>query len=115
MLYARCAYCGYTDALTCSGRFMPHMPTYVSLTAMGPTCPACGPLPAMFMCPYGHAQYLYVPGTSPAPQAGYAYAAVVQAQPGASEQTLSKAFGEFFGNVGTEIGKGAAEAMFGQH
>ncbi len=114
MLYARCAFCGYTDALTCSGRFMPHQPFYVSMTAMGPTCPSCGPLPPVFTCPFMHTQYLYVPGASPPPQAGYAYAPVVQAQPGASEQSLSAAFGDVVGKVATEIGKGAAEAMFGQ-
>jgi hypothetical protein len=114
MLYARCAYCGYTAALNCSGRFMPHYTVLVSMTAMGPTCPMCGPLPPMFMCPFRHTQSLYVPGASPAPQPGAAYAPVVQAQPGASPQSLSEAFGDVVGKVATEIGKGAAEAMFGQ-
>jgi hypothetical protein len=116
VLYARCAYCGYTAPLNCSGRFMPHPTVLVSMTAMGPTCPACGPLPPIFTCPFFHTQYLYVPGASPMPQpgAGYAYAPVVQAQPGASEQSLSEAFGNVVGKVATEIGKGAAEAMFGQ-
>jgi hypothetical protein len=113
VLYARCAYCGYTAPLNCSGQFMPHPTAYVSLTTMGPTCPVCGPLPAVFTCPFFHTQYLYVPGVSPMPQQGYTYAPVVQAQPGASEQTLSKAFGNLIGNIGTEIGRGAAEAMFG--
>jgi hypothetical protein len=114
VLYARCAYCGFTAPLNCSGRFMPHATMLVSLTAMGPTCPACGPLPPVFTCPYFHTQYLYVPGMTPMPQQGAVYAPVVQAQPGASEQTLSDAFGDFFGKVATEIGRGAAESMFGQ-
>jgi hypothetical protein len=114
VLYARCAYCGYTAPLNCSGRFMPHPTMFVSLTNMGPTCPACGPLPPVFTCPYFHTQYLYIPGMSPAPQQGAAYAPVVQAQPGTSEQSLSEAFGDVVGKMATEIGKGAAEAMFGQ-
>jgi hypothetical protein len=93
---------------------MPHPTMFVSLTNMGPTCPACGPLPPVFTCPYFHTQYLYIPGMSPAPQQGAAYAPVVQAQPGTSEQNLSDAFGDVVGKMATEIGKGAAEAMFGQ-
>lgn len=110
MLYARCAFCGYTAPLSCSGSFMPHPTMVVELTAMGPTCPSCGPLPPAFMCPYGHAQYLYVPGVSPMPQQGYAYAPVVQAQPGASDHSLTKAFVQA---VGKAVGEGANEAMFG--
>ena len=110
MLYARCAFCGYTDALTCSGRFMPHMPTPVSLTTAGPTCPYCGPLPLVFTCPYMHTQYLYIPGFSSAPQQGYAYAPVVQAQPGASNKALDSAFGEF----GKGLGEGIVHAFLGQ-
>jgi hypothetical protein len=89
---------------------MPHPTMLVELTAMGPTCPSCGPLPPAFMCPYGHAQYLYVPGVSPMPQQGYAYAPVVQAQPGASDGSLAKAFVQA---VGKAVGEGANEAMFG--
>ncbi len=116
MLYARCAYCGYTAPLNCSGAFMLHPTMFVSMTAMGPTCPACGPLPPIFVCPFFHRQYLYVPGRTPMPQpgAGPAYAPVVEAAPGASEHSLGKAFGIVVGNVATEIGKGAAEAIFGQ-
>lgn len=116
MLYARCAHCGYIAPLTCSGQFMPHMTAYVAATPMGPACPMCGPLPPIFTCPYGFTQYLFLPGTStPMPQGGgYTYAPVVQAQPGASEQSLGEAFGDVVGKVATEIGKGAAEAMFGQ-
>jgi hypothetical protein len=116
MLYARCAYCGYTAPLTCSGQFMPHPTALVSMTGMGPTCPACGPRAPISTCPFMHTQYLYVPGASPMPQpgAGSVYAPVVQAQPGASEHTLSKAFGEVIGKVATEIGRGAAQAIFGQ-
>ena len=76
----------------------------------GPDVPSCGPLPPAFMCPYGHAQYLYVPGVSPMPQQGYAYAPVVQAQPGASDHSLTKAFVQA---VGKAVGEGANEAMFG--
>lgn len=117
MLYARCAYCGYTAPLNCSGRFMPHPTMLVSMTGMGPTCPACGPLPPIFTCPFMHTQYLYVPGASPMPQpgAGYVYAPVVQAQPGASDHTLRKAFTEVMGKVAAEFGKGAAQAIFGQN
>jgi hypothetical protein len=115
MLYARCAFCGYTAPLNCSGRFMPHPTTFVEATAMGPTCPMCGPLPPVFTCPFFHTQYLYLPGVSPMPQPGYTYAPVVEAQPGASEQTLDKGFGSVVGKLGEGIGKGAVEAMFGQH
>ena len=114
MLYARCSYCGYTAPLNCSGQFMPHPTTFVSLTNMGPTCPACGPLPPVFTCPYFHTQYLYIPGMSPAPQQGAAYAPVVQAQPGTSEQSLSEMFGDVVGKAMGEFGRGAVEAMFGQ-
>jgi hypothetical protein len=48
-------------------------------------------------------------------QPGYTYAPVVQAQAGASEQTLNKGFGAIMGELGAGIGKGAVEAMFGQH
>jgi len=115
MLYARCAFCGYTAPLTCSGQFMPHQTMLVEATAMGPTCPACGPLPAVFTCPFFHTQYLYIPGVSPAPQPGYTYAPVVQAPPGASEHTLNKGFGSVLGELGVGIGKGAVEAVLGQH
>ena len=116
MLYARCAFCGYTAPLNCSGRFMPHPTVFVEMTAMGPTCPMCGPLPPIFTCPFFHTQYLYIPGASPMPQPGGAtYAPVVQAQPGASERTLSAAFEKVVGNVATELGKGAAQALFGRH
>lgn len=116
MHYARCAYCGYTAPLTCSGQFMPHATALISITGMGPACPACGPLPPIFTCPFMHTQYLYVPGASPMPQprTGYVYAPVVQAQPGASEHTLRKAFTEVIGKVAAEFGKGAAQAIFGQ-
>ena len=115
MLYARCAFCGYTAPLNCSGQFMPHPTMLVELTAMGPTCPACGPLPPVFTCPFFHTQYLYIPGVSPTPHPGYNYAPVIQAQPGASPQTLNKGFGEIVGELGAGIGRGAVEAMFGQH
>jgi hypothetical protein len=115
MLYARCAFCGYTAPLTCSGQFMPHQTMLVEATAMGPTCPACGPLPPVFTCPFFHTQYLYIPGASPTPQPGYTYAPVVQAPPGASEHTLNKGFGSVLGELGVGIGKGAVEAVLGQH
>jgi hypothetical protein len=114
VLYARCAFCGYTAALNCSGQFMPHPTMLVSLTAMGPTCPACGPLPPVFTCPYYHTQYLYIPGVSPMPQQGYTYAAVAQVQPGASSQSIQDAIKEVVGHVGERIGEGAVDAMFGQ-
>lgn len=114
MLYARCAYCGFTAPLNCSGAFMPHPPVFVSLTAMGPTCPMCGPLPPVFTCPFFHTQPLYVPGMSPPPQPGAGYAPVVQAQAGASESTLNAAFKEAIGTAAAEIGKGAVQAIFGQ-
>jgi hypothetical protein len=44
------------------------------------------------------------------PQQGYAYAPVVQAQPGASDHSLTKAFVQA---VGKAVGEGANEAMFG--
>ena len=115
MLYARCAFCGYTAPLNCSGQFMPHPTMLVSLTNMGPTCPACGPLPPVFTCPYMHTQYLYIPGVSPMPQQGYAYAAVANVQPGASESSISKALGQVLEGVGETLGEGMARAMgFGQ-
>jgi hypothetical protein len=114
VLYARCAFCGYTAALNCSGQFMPHPTMLVELTAMGPTCPACGPLPPVFTCPYFHTQYLYIPGVSPMPQQGYAYAAVAQVQPGASNQSVQNALGKVAEGVGEKLGEGIAQAMFGQ-
>jgi hypothetical protein len=51
----------------------------------------------------------------PQPGAGYVYAPVVQAQPGASDHTLRKAFTEVMGKVAAEFGKGAAQAIFGQN
>ena len=116
MLYARCAYCGYTAPLTCSGQFMPHPTVLVSMTGTGPTCATCGPLPPVFTCPFMHVQYLYVPGTTamPQPSSGQVFAPVVQAQPGESEQTLGKKFGAVIGEVAAEFGKGAAEALFRQ-
>jgi hypothetical protein len=114
VLYARCAYCGYTAPLNCSGQFMPHPTVLVSLTGMGPTCPMCGPLPPVFTCPFFHQQYLYIPGVSPTPQQGYTYAPVVQAQPGASPSSLKSQFRDLVGNLGEHIGKGAVDAMFGQ-
>jgi hypothetical protein len=114
VLYARCAFCGYTAGLTCSGSFMPHPTMFVELTNMGPTCPACGPLPPVFTCPYMHTQYLYVPGVSGMPQQGYAYAPVVQAQPGASDQEIKKLIIKVVGKAVETVGEPAAEAMFGQ-
>lgn len=114
MLYARCAFCGYTAPLNCSGQFMPHPTMLVSLTAMGPTCPACGPLPPFFMCPNMHQQYLYVPGYSPAPQQGYAYAPVAQVQPGASDQSIQKELGKVAVHLGGKLGEGIVQGIFGQ-
>jgi len=114
VLYARCAFCGYTAPLTCSGKFMPHPATLVSLTTMGPTCPACGPLPMVFSCPYMHMQYLYIPGVSEMPQQGYAYAAVAQVQPGASNQSIQSAITKALMPLAEKVGEGAVEAMFGQ-
>ena len=114
MLVARCAFCGYTAPLTCSGKFMPHMPMFVELTTAGPTCPACGPLPTIFTCPNWHTQYLYVPGVSPMPQQGYTYAAVAQVQPGASNQSIKDAIKEVVGHLGESIGEGAVDEMFGR-
>ena len=45
------------------------------------------------------------------PQPGYAYAPVVQAQPGASDESLTTAFGKA---VGKAVGEGAVHAVFGQ-
>ena len=114
MLYARCAFCGYTAPLNCSGQFMPHPTMLVELTAMGPTCPACGPLPPVFTCPFMHTQYLYIPGVSGMPQQGYTYAAVAQVQPGTSEQGVQKALGKVAEGIGEKLGEGIAQAMFGQ-
>lgn len=114
VLYARCAFCGYTAPLNCSGQFMPHPTMLVSLTAMGPTCPQCGPLPPVFTCPYFHTQYLYIPGVSGMPQQGYAYAPVVQVQQGASDHTVQKAFIKAAGEAGHELGAGLAQMIFGQ-
>ena len=114
MLYARCAHCGYIAPLTCSGRFMPHQTMLVSLTGMGPTCPACGPLPPVFTCPYGFTQYLYLPGT-PMPQGGgYSYAPVVQAQPGASPKTLKEMFADVVGKAAASAGEEAVDQVFGR-
>jgi hypothetical protein len=113
VLVARCAFCGYTAPLNCSGQFMPHATMLVSLTAQGPTCPACGPLPPVFTCPYFHTQYLYIPGVSPMPQQGYAYAAVAQVQPGASNQSIQSALVKAVEPLAEKFGAGAMNAMFG--
>ena len=115
MPYARCAYCGYTALLTCSGQFMPHSTTLVQMSGMGPACAYCGPLPPIFTCPFMHTQYLYLPSAGPMPQprGGAAYALVVQAPPGTSEHGLSKAFSEALGKLAGEFGKGAAAQLFG--
>lgn len=114
MLYARCAFCGYTAPLNCSGQFMPHPTMFVELTAMGPTCAACGPLPPVFTCPYMHTQYLYIPGYSPAPQQGYSYAPVAQVQPGASDSSIEKELGKVAVHLGGKLGEGIVQGMFGQ-
>jgi hypothetical protein len=93
---------------------MPHPPMFASLTNAGPTCPACGPMAAMFMCPYGHAQHLYVPGVSPMPQQGYAYAPVAQVQPGASDQSIQNELNEIGKGLGQSIGEGIVQGIFGQ-
>jgi hypothetical protein len=94
--------------------FMPHPPMPISLTAMGPTCPACGPWPQVFTCPFGHTQYLYLPGLSPMPQQGYAYAPVAQVQPGASDQSIQKELGKVAVNLGGKLGEGIVQGIFGQ-
>jgi len=86
----------------------------VSLTAMGPTCPACGPLPPVFTCPFMHTQYLYVPGVSPMPQQGYAYAPVAQVQPGASDATIQGKLGDVALEIGTKLGQGVVQGILGQ-
>jgi len=115
MPYARCAYCGYIALLTCSGQFMPHQPMLVQISAMGPACGYCGPLPPIYTCPFMHTQYLFLPGTSPMPQpgGGASYAPVVQAPPGTSEKGLNKAFTEILGKMAGEFGKSAATQLFG--
>ena len=50
------------------------------------------------------------PRSEPDAEPGYAYAPVVQAQPGASDHSLAKAFVQA---VGKAVGEGANEAMFG--
>jgi len=110
MLYARCSTCGYTAALTCSGAFMPHPPVPVTRTGAGATCPMCGPLPPIFTCPSFHTQYLSLPGSSWVPQPGYPCAPVVQAQPGASPESLAKSF---VTAAGQAVGSGLLDAAFG--
>jgi hypothetical protein len=66
------------------------------------------------MCPYGHAQYLYVPGVSPMPQQGYAYAPVAQVQPGASDQSIQNDLNEIGKGLGQSIGEGIVQGIFGQ-
>jgi hypothetical protein len=85
----------------------------VELTAMGPTCPQCGPLPPVFTCPYMHTQYLYIPGVSGAPQQGYAYAPVAQVQAGASEQTVQHELGKAAGDLGKKFGAGVIQGILG--
>jgi hypothetical protein len=115
VLYARCAFCGAIVPLYCSGRFMPHMPVPVVATPMGATCSTCGVLPPVFTCGFCWGQQLlYLPGASAAPQMGQNYAAVVQAQPGASDSALKGLFKEFGKGVGGELVKGLTQAMSGQ-
>ena len=114
MLYVRCAFCGYTAPLYCAGQFMPHPAMPAALTPMGATCPACGPMSPSFICPYGHAQYLYIPGVSPMPQQGYAYAPVAQVQPGASESGIQEQLNKAAEGFGEKLGEGIVQMVFGQ-
>jgi hypothetical protein len=61
-----------------------------------------------------HMQYLYIPGVSEMPQQGYAYAAVAQVQPGASNQSIQSAITKALMPLAEKVGEGAVEAMFGQ-
>jgi len=119
VLYARCGFCGGIAPLWCAGRFMPHVPAYVEATPMGAACPMCGVLPPVFTCMVcGNGQFLFLPGAPmPAPSfpgASQNFAPVIQAQPGASESVLTKAFGEFATKFAGVLGTQAAGAMFGQ-
>ena len=114
MLVVMCAFCGWTGPLGCSGMFMPHPPMLITLTASGPTCPACGPWPPVYTCPWGHSQYLYVPGVSPMPQQGYTYAPVAQVPPGASDQTIKEKLGDVGLDLGKKFGQGVVQGILGQ-
>jgi hypothetical protein len=119
MLYARCGMCGGIAPLWCSGQFMPHVPAYVAATPTGAYCSVCGPMPSIFTCmACGTRQFLVLPGApvpAPAfPGASQNFAAVVQAEPGASTSTLNNAFGKFLSSAGAAVGEQAAQAMFGQ-
>lgn len=115
MLYARCAFCGAIVPLWCSGQFMAHAPVPVAATPMGAACSMCGVLPPIFTCGFcWNRQFLLLPGAPPPapayPGATQSMAAVVQAPQNASDSVLRDAFTEFAG----ELGKGAAQALFGQ-
>ena len=119
MLYARCGFCGGIVPLWCSGQFMPHMPIPVAASPMGPACMMGGVLPPIFTCGFcGGRQVLFLPG-APMPAPAFPgqttnVAPVVQAQQNAPPHVLNDMFKQLAGNIGTELGKGAAGALFGQ-
>lgn len=122
MLYAGCARCQSVTTLMCGGQFMPHIPTPVEPSPMGPACPWCGPLPAIFTCMMcGTTQGLYIPGmrVAPAQGAGVAplVAPVAQAPPGASQAQvhggLKEVALEVVRSAGKGFGEGAANVVGG--
>jgi hypothetical protein len=97
---------------------MPHMPVPVAATPMGPCCSACGVLPPVFTCGFCWGQQLLVlPGMAPPaamPGTQQAYAPVIHAQQNASDSTLKSGFSKLGESFGSELGKAAAQAIFGR-
>ena len=118
MLYAGCGRCGQIVPLMCSGRFPPHAAVYVAQTPMGAVCSMCGLLPPFFMCMNcGTQQLLVLPGgPAPAPAfpGGYqTYAPVVQANAGASQQSVKQMFMKLATTGVGAFGEQAAQEIFG--
>jgi hypothetical protein len=115
VLYAMCARCGAIDGLVCNGQFMPHFTQLMVATPMGPACPMCGVLPPIFTCAYCWTRQLLVIPGAPVPAAnvagmGQTLAPVVQAPQNAPKSNLV----QLFEPAMKELGKGAAQAIFGQ-
>ena len=115
MLDARCAFCGYTAPLNCSGQFMPHATLLVSFTNMGPTCPDVRSSPTDLHVPV-------LPSAIPvrarhqpdAPTGLHLRAGRAGTAGSLTRPRLKSAFSDAVGKFASEFGKGAAEAVFGQ-
>jgi hypothetical protein len=120
MLFAGCSSCRSIVPLVCAGQFMPHMPTPVEPSPMGPYCPFCGQMPPFFTCTVcATTQGLFMPGMAappaPAMGAGPLVAPVVQAPQATSHGEVRELIMSFVregvGAAGKAVGQGAGQTM----